>query len=61
MRKHYTPVFKAHLVQELPREEKTVIWLAAEHGIHPNQLSTWKRTAMEGQCLTSLSSSIALW
>jgi putative transposase len=47
-RKHYTPTFKAQLVQELLREEKTVSQLATEHGIHPNQLSTWKRTAMEG-------------
>jgi putative transposase len=47
-RKHYTPTFKAQLVQELLREEKTVSQLAAEHGIHPNQLSTWRRTAMDG-------------
>ncbi len=47
-RKHYTPAFKAQLVQELLREEKTVSQLAAEHGIHPNQLSTWKRTALDG-------------
>jgi len=47
-RKYYTPTFKAQLVQELLREEKTVSQLASEHGIHPNQLSTWKRTALEG-------------
>ena len=47
-RKYYTPTFKAQLVQELLREEKTVGQLASEHGIHPNQLSTWKRTALEG-------------
>ena len=35
-------------MQELLREEKTVGQLASEHGIHPNQLSTWKRTALEG-------------
>ena len=27
---------------------KTVSQLGAEHGIHPNQLSTWKRTALDG-------------
>ena len=47
-RKYYTPTFKAQLVQGLLREEKTVGQLASEHGIHPNQLSTWKRTALEG-------------
>ena len=47
-REYYTPTFKAQLVQELLREEKTVGQLASEHGIHPNQLSTWKRTALEG-------------
>ena len=47
-RKYYTPTFKAQLVQELLREEKTVGQLASEHGIHPNGLSTWKRTALEG-------------
>lgn len=39
-RKHDTPAFKAQLVQELLREEKTVGQFGAEHGIHPNQLST---------------------
>jgi transposase len=47
-RKQYTPAFKAQLVQELLREEQTISQLAAEHGIHPNQLSTWKRTALDG-------------
>ena len=47
-RKRYSPVFKAQVVQELLREEKTVSQLASEHGIHPNQVSTWKRIAMEG-------------
>jgi transposase len=47
-RKHYTPTFKAHLVQELLREEKTVSQLATEHGIHPTQLGTWRGMATEG-------------
>ena len=47
-RKHYTPTFKAQMVQELLREEKTVGQVASEHGIHPNGLNTWKRTALEG-------------
>ena len=47
-RKHYTPAFKAQLVQELLREEKTVAPLAAEHGIHPTQLHKWRAIAVEG-------------
>jgi hypothetical protein len=30
MRKHYTPMFKAQVVQELLKEEKTLAQLAAE-------------------------------
>lgn len=48
MRKSYTPVFKAKLVEELLKEEKTLSQLAAEHGVHPNQLRQWKDLALEG-------------
>jgi putative transposase len=47
-RKYYSPAFKAQLVQELLREEKTVSQLAAEHGIHPNQLHKWRSVALDG-------------
>jgi transposase-like protein len=47
-RKHYSPAFKAQVVQELLREEKTVSQLAAEHGIHPTQLHKWRSIALEG-------------
>ncbi len=48
MKKTYSSVFKAQVVRELLRETKTVSQLAAEHGIHPNVLSTWKTTALQG-------------
>jgi len=48
MRKHYTAQFKAQVVQEILKEEKTLNQLAAEQGIHPNQLKRWKATALEG-------------
>ena len=48
MHKTYTPAFKARLVQELLKETKTIAQLAAEHGIHPNVLGTWKATALQG-------------
>jgi transposase len=47
MRKRYTNEFKAHIVQEILREEKTIAQLGAEHGVHPNQLSKWKLTALK--------------
>jgi len=47
-RKHYSPAFKAQIVQELLREEKTVSQVASEHGIHPTQLHKWRSTAVEG-------------
>ena len=39
MKKHYTAAFKAKLVPELLKEEKTLSQLASDHQVHPNQLS----------------------
>jgi transposase len=47
-RKQYSAAFKAQVVEELLREEKTVAQLAAEHGIHPTQLHKWRSVALEG-------------
>lgn len=46
--RHYTPEFKAKLVQQMLREERSVSQLAAEHGIHPNQLYRWRQIALDG-------------
>jgi putative transposase len=48
IRKRYTPTFKAQVVRELLKEEKTLAQLAAEHGVHPTQLIKWRATALEG-------------
>ncbi|HET8909519.1 MAG TPA: transposase [Ktedonobacterales bacterium] len=48
IRKHYTPTFKAQVVRELLKEDKTLAQLAAEHGVHPTQLIKWRATALEG-------------
>ena len=48
MRKRYTAAFKAQVVLELLKEEKTLNQLASEHGVHPTQLRDWKRQALEG-------------
>ena len=48
MRKRYTAQFKAGIVQEILKEEKTIGQIASEQGIHPNQLNRWKAIALEG-------------
>ena len=45
--KRYTATFKAQVVLEMLKEEKTVAQIAAEHQIHPGQLHRWKRQALE--------------
>ena len=48
VRKRYTPTFKAQVVHELLKEEKTLAQLAAEYGVHPTQLVKWRTTALQG-------------
>lgn len=48
MRKRYTAKMKAPIVLEMLKEEKTVTQIAAEYGIHPNQLHRWKAQVVEG-------------
>jgi len=48
MRKHYTANFKAKVVQELLKEDKTIAQIAAEFEVHPTQLNKWKSTALQG-------------
>lgn len=48
MRKQHTSAFKAKIVQEAIKEEKTIAQLASENGIHPNQISQWKSLALAG-------------
>jgi transposase len=48
MRKRHTPAFKAKIVQEAMKEEKTLAQIASEHQLHPNQISQWKATVLNG-------------
>ncbi len=48
MRNHYSAEFKAKLVQQMLREERSIGQLAAEHGLHPNQLYRWREIALAG-------------
>ena len=42
-RKHYPPEFKARIALEALKEQKTLNQLSSEYGVHPNQVSQWKR------------------
>ena len=48
MRKQYTSAFKAKVVQELLKEEKSLAQIASEYEVHPTQLKSWRSTALEG-------------
>jgi transposase-like protein len=48
MRRHFSAHFKAEIVQQVLREEKTIAEIASEHEIHPNQIKRWKATAVKG-------------
>lgn len=46
MRKRYSDAFKAEVVLELLKEERTVSQIASERHVHPNQLYEWKAIAL---------------
>jgi transposase-like protein len=48
MRKRFSAAFKAQVVRELLKEAKTFSQIAAEHGLHPNQLYRWRDIALAG-------------
>jgi putative transposase len=48
MRKQYPAAFKARVVQELLKEEKTFTQIAAEYEVHPTQLKNWRTVALDG-------------
>lgn len=47
-RRNFTDQFKAKIALEALRGDMTFQEIAAKHQLHPNQVSTWKRQAMEG-------------
>jgi len=42
-RKQYTGAFKAKLAVEAIKGQRTIQELATAHGVHPNQITTWKK------------------
>ena len=48
MRNSYSPEFKAKVVREVLREDKTLSQVAAAHGVHPNLVSQRRDQALAG-------------
>ena len=47
-RKRFSATLKSKAVLEVIRGEKTINEIASSYGVHPNQLSLWKKQAIEG-------------
>jgi|TARA_B100001964_G_scaffold221879_1_gene266290 transposase-like protein len=47
-RRRFTADFKARVALDALRGDKTIQEIASRHKVHPNQVSTWKRQAMDG-------------
>ena len=46
-RRRFTAEFKAKVALEAIRGERTISDLAKKHQLHPNQITQWKRQAIE--------------
>ncbi len=46
-RKNHLPEFKAKVALEAIREEMTLAELSKKYGVHPTEIGTWKRAAIE--------------
>jgi transposase-like protein len=48
-RRTHSPEFKARVAMEAISGRKTIQEIAADHAIHPIQVSQWKKQLLEGQ------------
>ena len=51
-RKNHSPDFKAKVALEAIREEMTLAELSKKYGVHPTQIGSWKRAAIENMAST---------
>ena len=47
MAKRYSPKFKFHVVLEVLTGDKSNVQVAKAYGVHPNSVSTWRKTLLE--------------
>ena len=47
-RRRFTAEFKAKVALEALRGDRTIQEIASRHKVHPNQVSAWKRQAVDG-------------
>jgi|TARA_B100002003_G_C13906135_1_gene441216 transposase-like protein len=47
-RRRFTADFKAKVALEALRGDRPIQEIAGRHKVHPNQVSTWKRQALDG-------------
>ena len=47
-RRTYSPVFKARVALAAMKNQSTISEIATEHGVHPIQISKWKKIAQDG-------------
>ena len=47
-RKNYKPEFKAKIALEAVKGLKTINEIAGDFGVHPNQVTIWKKALLEG-------------
>ena len=48
LRRKHTPSFKAKVVLEAIKEQKTSAELASQYQVHPGQIRSWKAIAAKG-------------
>jgi putative transposase len=46
-RKRYDSRFKARVVLEALKNDRTIAAIASEHGVHANQITKWKRHVLD--------------
>ena len=46
-RKKHDPNFKAKVALEAVKGDQTLAELASQHGVHPNQITKWKRHLLD--------------